>query len=82
MTSDLAPVYGPRTELAAGINRGTVEELRTFYAKRLAELDGIVTGCVRCDHKSGTRCKKFGAEVPADYTGNDCPEWAFDGIPW
>lgn len=41
-------------------------------------------GCANCEHFDGRdrRCTHFGAVVPADYAGADCPAYEFDIVPF
>jgi hypothetical protein len=82
LDSDLAPIYGSKAEHAGGMTRETLAEVRAFYASRLAELDRVSTNCAGCAHSRGRVCKKFDATMPVNYTGDDCPEWQYDGIPY
>jgi hypothetical protein len=81
LPSDLAPVYAPAA-VSVGMTRETLTELRTFFHTKVAELDRIKAGCADCAHISGRVCRKFGATIPDNYTGTDCAEWQFDGIPF
>ncbi len=80
LESDLAPIYGPKGEIATGMRRETLLELRTFFENKLGQMLLVHASCRDCTHKNGLICKKFNATMPPDYTGDDCPEWQFDGI--
>ena len=80
--SDLAPVYGRKEDLAAGMRRETLTELRVFFRQRADMLEAITPGCKDCAHLSGIICRKFQAAIPDDYAGDDCAEWNWCGVPW
>ncbi len=82
LESDLAPVYGPLTVYAAGMSRTALAEVRAFFQGKLDEIERVTATCADCAHKSGRVCRKFNATMPDGYTGDDCPEWQYDGVPF
>lgn len=66
------------------MNRVELKTFRESLERQLKTIGDVEPVCARCEHFSAQRiCSKFGA-VPEDqiYIDFNCPEWAFDGVPF
>lgn len=84
MSNDIVPIYtAPQEgELARGISRQSVLEIKAFYASRVAHFAGMRMNCADCRFLRGTYCQHHRDHVPDEFRATGCDDWQFDGVPW
>lgn len=84
MTSDLAPVYTApeENELARGIGREAVREIRQFYQSRVEHFSRMAMNCADCRFLRGTYCQHWRDTVPEENRASGCDDWQWIGIPF
>ena len=66
------------------MSRAPLEDRILWCKRELAELEATKTDCYSCDNKKYGRneCMKHGV-IPFEFMSRtDCPDWAFQSIPF